>query len=316
MKSITGNPMNKYKHKTVGLLFLMVLILGSCNKTVPVEVPAVVSVPVTVTRIDTTAIESYIDLNATTAYLIKNTIKANTTGYLEVVKVASNDFVSNHQLLFSLKTREAKVLGNTINKIDPSLNFGNAIQVRATCDGFVNAVNVQKGDYVQEGDVLAIINDTKSFSIVLSLPYELRKFVTLNKILNVYLPDGSTIQTKVDKYMPSVDPASQTQNVILKSTKAANIPENLIVKVRINKTADNKTTSLPKEAVLSDETQTDFWIMKVTGNNLAVKVPVKKGIESADRIEILSPKLKTSDQILLTGNYGVGDSIKIKITNK
>ncbi|MBF4516112.1 efflux RND transporter periplasmic adaptor subunit [Flavobacterium sp. ANB] len=308
--------MNKCIYKTTGLLFLMMLILVSCNKAAPAEAPAVVSVPVTVTHIDTTAVESYIDLNATTAYLIKNTIKANTTGYLEVVKVASNDFVSNHQLLFALKTREAKVLGNTINKIDPSLNFGNAIQVRATCDGFVNAVNVQKGDYVQEGDILAVINDANSFSIVLSLPYELRKFVPLNKILNVYLPDGTTIQTKVEKYMPSVDPASQTQNVILKSIKAVNIPENLIVKVRIDKTADTKTISLPKQAILSDETQTDFWIMKVVGNNLAVKVPVKKGIESADKIEILSPKLKTSDQILLTGNYGVGDSIKIKIINK
>lgn len=308
--------MNKYTYKTAGLLFLMVLILGSCNKTAPVEKREEVSVPVTVTHIDTTAIESYIDLNATTTYLIKNTIKANTTGYLEVVKVASNDFVTNHQLLFSLKTREAKVLGNTINKIDPSLNFGNAIQLRATCDGFVNAVNVQKGDYVQEGDVLAIINDANSFSIVLSLPYELRKFVKLNQILNVYLPDGTTIQTKVDKYMPSVDPASQTQNVILKSTKAVNIPENLIVKVRIDKTSDTKTISLPKQAVLSDETQTDFWIMKVAGNNLAIKIPIKKGIESEDKIEILSPKLKASDQILLTGNYGVGDSIKIKIINK
>ncbi len=308
--------MNKNKHKTMGFLFLMVLFLASCNKTAPTEAPVEVSVPVTVTHIDTTGIESYIDLNATTAYLIKNTVKANTTGYLELVKVTSNDFVSNHQLLFSLKTREAKVLGNTINKIDPSLNFGSAIQVRATCDGFVNAVNVQKGDYVQDGDVLAIINDAKSFSIVLSLPYELRKFVPLNKILNVSLPDGTTVQTQVDKYMPTVDPASQTQNVILKSIKAVNIPENLIVKVRIDKTTDNKTISLPKQAVLSDETQTDFWIMKVTSKNLAVKVPVKKGIESADKIEILSPKLKTSDQILLTGNYGVGDSIKIKIINK
>ncbi|WP_337965461.1 efflux RND transporter periplasmic adaptor subunit [uncultured Flavobacterium sp.] len=316
MKSITGNPMNKYIYKTAGSLLFMALFLGSCNKTAPTETPAVVSVPVTVTHIDTTAIESYIDLNATTSYLIKNTIKANTTGYLEVLNVASNDFVSNHQLLFSLKTREAKVLGNTINKIDSSLNFGSAIQVRATCDGYVNAVNVQKGDYVQEGDVLAIINDANSFSIVLSLPYELRKFVKLNQILNIYLPDGTTIQTKVDKYMPTVDPASQTQNVILKSIKAVNIPENLIVKVRIDKTTDSKTISLPKQAVLSDETQTDFWIMKVEKNNLAVKIPIKKGIESSDKIEILSPKLKATDQILLTGNYGVGDSIKIKIINK
>lgn len=316
MNSITGNLMNKNVHTIVMPLLLIIVSSGSCNKTVQTEVPVIVSVPVTVTSIDTTAIESFVDLNATTAYLIKNTIKANTTGYVEAVKVASNDFVNKNKLLFSLKTREAKVLGNTINKIDPSLHFGGAVNLRATCDGFVNAVNVQKGDYVQEGDALAIINDAASFSIVLSLPYELKKYVKPNEVLEVYLPDGNSIKTRVEKFMPTVDPASQTQNVILKAIGPQNIPENLIVKVRINKTTANKTISLPKAAVLSDETQTDFWIMKVVGKDLAVKVPIKKGIESLHKVEILSPQLKMTDRILLTGNYGVGDSIKIKITNK
>lgn len=307
--------MNKISNIVMPLMAIA-LILNSCNKTAPVEALAVVSVPVTVTSIDTTAIENYVDLNATTTYLIKNTIKANTTGYLEIVNAASNDFVRKNQLLFSLKTREAKVLGNTINKMDPNLHFGGALNLRATCDGFVTAVNVQKGDYVQEGDALAVINDAASFSIVLSLPYELKKYVKPNELLDVSLPDGTTIKTKVEKYMPTVDPASQTQNVILKTLQNSNIPENLIVKVRINKTAADKMISLPKGAVLSDETQTDFWIMKVIGKNMAVKVPIKKGIESVDKVEILSPKLKLSDKILLTGNYGVGDTIKIKITNK
>lgn len=307
--------MNKISNIVMPLMAIA-LILNSCNKTAPAEVPAEVSVPVTVTSIDTTAIENYVDLNATTTYLIKNTIKANTTGYLEIVNAASNDFVRKNQLLFSLKTREAKVLGNTINKMDPNLHFGGALNLRATCDGFVTAVNVQKGDYVQEGDALAVINDAASFSIVLSLPYELKKYVKPNELLDVSLPDGTTIKTKVEKYMPTVDPASQTQNVILKTLQNSNIPENLIVKVRINKTAADKMISLPKGAVLSDETQTDFWIMKVIGKNMAVKVPIKKGIESVDKVEILFPKLKLSDKILLTGNYGVGDTIKIKITNK
>lgn len=308
--------MNNTRYILVLCWAVITAAFSSCNKTVPAETTETASVPVTVTGIDTSAVESFIDLNATTTYLIKNTIKANTTGYLETVNAASNDPVKKNQLLFSLKTREAKVLGNTINRLDPNLHFGGAVNLRATCDGFVTAVNVQKGDYVQEGDALAVINDAASFSIVLSLPYELKKYVSINQILDVYLPDGSSIKTKVDKYMPTVDPASQTQNVVLKSLSKNNIPENLIVKVRINKTASEKTISLPKEAVLSDETQTDFWIMKVQGKDMAVKVPVKKGVESSNRIEILSPKLTKADKVLLTGNYGVGDTIKIKITNK
>ena len=307
--------MNSLRYISAFSILLLATIM-SCGKKEPDKKPVENIVPVTLTKIDTVAIESYIDLNATTSYLVKNTIKANTTGYVEKVNVASNDFVKKGQVLFSLQTREAKVLGNTINKIDPNLHFGNAISIRATSAGYASAVNVQQGDYVQEGDALAIINDGKSFSIVLSLPYALRKFVELNKTLTVYLPDQTAINAKVQSFMPTVDSASQTQNVILKYTGTQNIPENLVVNVRIKKTSGNKTISLPKSAVLSDETETDFWIMKMINADMAVKTPVTKGTENGDRIEIVSPKLKASDRVLLTGNYGVADTIKVSIKNK
>ncbi|RZJ24720.1 MAG: HlyD family efflux transporter periplasmic adaptor subunit [Flavobacterium sp.] len=301
--------------KIISLAALAMLGVISCrNKAEEENTPEPV-VPVTVTSADTTAIESFTDLNATTSYLIKNTIKANTTGYIDRVNVASNDFVKRGRLLFALKTREAKVLGNTVNKLDPGLNFGNALLVKATSDGFVTAVNVQKDDYVQEGDALAVINDAGSFAIVLSLPYELRRYVAVGQQLDAYLPDGTIIKTRAERFMPTVDPASQTQNVILRYSGSQPIPENLVVKVRIKKAMARNTISLPKSAVLSDETETDFWIMKMTDDKTAIKIPIKKGIESGERIEILSPKLNPNDRILTSGNYGVADTIKVKITN-
>lgn len=298
------------------ILTLLSLLLVCCAKKDTVESVADVRVPAAVTKIDTLAMITYTDLNATTSYLIKNTIKANVTGYLDRVNVVSNDFVKKGQFLFSLKTKEAKVLGNTINKIDPNLHFGNAINLNATSDGFVNAVNVQQGDFVQEGDALAVINDAKSFSIVLSLPYELKKYVSLNQKLDMYLPDGTIIPVIVHNFAPNVDPVSQTQSIILKCIKPQNIPENLIVKVRVIKNSGKNTPSLPKSAVLSDETQTDFWVMKMTNDSTAVKVSIKKGVETNGRVEILSPEFLFSDRILVTGNYGVSDTIKVKITNK
>lgn len=309
--------MNKKSRNPIIFFALLPVVFFSCTNKGAVSIPVSdASIPVTVTTIDTAAITNYTDLNATTTYLVKNTIKANATGYLDLVNVASNDYVKKGRVLFSLKTRESKVLGNTINKIDPSLNFGGAIVLRATSDGYMSAVNVQQGDYAQDGDVLAVINDSKSFSIVLSLPYELKKYVVPGKVFTAYLPDGTTIQAKVDKFMPTVDLASQTQSVVLKCIVPQNIPENLIVKIRVYQTAGSKTISLPKAAVLSDETETDFWIMKMTDSKTAVKVPIKKGIETADKVEILAPVLTKDDKILLTGNYGVGDTIQVKISKR
>ena len=297
--------------KTLFLL-LISIFLASCKKNIEEENPIDTSVPVTLTKIDTSAVTSYVDLNATATYLVKNVIKANATGYLNSVNVQSNDYVNRGKTLFSLKTRESKVLGNTINKIDPTLNFGGAINVKAETSGYITNINVQNGDYVQDGDQLATINDASSFAIVLSLPYELKKYVSLNKQFQVFLPDGTSINATSFKFMPTVDMASQTQNVILKCNKT-DIPENLVVKVRITKSSNPKSISLPKSAVLSDETETNFWIMKMINKNTAVKIPIKKGVETDDKIEIISPILTAKDEILVSGNYGVADTIRVKV---
>ncbi|RTY90654.1 HlyD family efflux transporter periplasmic adaptor subunit [Flavobacterium sp. RSP46] len=313
MKLIIGALMTNSMKKPILFFILIALFFISCKNSNESEKAIDASVPVTLTSIDTNSVESYIDLNATAAYLVKNVIKANATGYLNSVNVASNDYVSYGAVLFSIKTREAKVLGNTINKIDPSLNFGGAIKVRANTNGFVTSVNVQQGDYIQDGDALVTINDTNSFAIVLSLPYEFKKYVSISEELTVILPDSSLVKAKVQKYMPTVDATSQTQSVILKVIGKHDIPENLIVKVRINKSSNSKTVSLPKAAVLSNETETDFWIMKMINNNTAIKIPIKKGVETQDKVEILSPILTPEDKILLSGNYGVADTIKVKV---
>ncbi len=294
------------------LLLLSTTVCISCKKEATEEQPAAV-IPVTLTSIDTTGISSYIDLNATATYLVKNTIKANATGYLNSVNVANNDYVTAGTTLFSIKTREAKVLGNTINKIDPSLNFGGAITVRSNTNGIITMVNVQQGDYVQDGDALVTINDSKSLAIVLSVPYDLKKYITVGQQLSILLPDNATRTATVQKFAPTVEASSQTQNVVLKVNGKQDIPENLIVKVRVNKAAHAKSISLPKAAVLSDETETDFWIMKMINANTAVKVPIKKGIQTDDKVEILEPKLTATDKILLTGNYGVPDTIKVLV---
>jgi hypothetical protein len=56
--------------------------------------------------------------------------------------------------------------------------------------------------------------------------------------------------------------------------------------------------------------------MKMTDSVTAVRVPVIRGLETSDNVEIISPILTPSDLILLTGNYGLPDTAKVIIENK
>jgi multidrug efflux pump subunit AcrA (membrane-fusion protein) len=279
---------------------------GSC--------PASVT-PVSVTGISESPMAEYLELNATSTYLLKNVVKANANGYIKESNAIAGKYVNRGDLLFILKTKEAESIGNAVNSLDSSFQFSGTIHVKAPMPGFITEVDHELGDYVQDGEQLALMNDLKSFVFVLNLPYELRPYVLGKRNVELMLPDGRSLQGRISSVTPIVDSVSQTQSVYI-SVDTKDIPANLLAKVRIEKIAKSNTTSLPKPAVLADEMQKNFWVMKLINDSTAVRVPITKGIETTDRIEILSPKFSTSDKFLLTGNFGLSDTAKVKVTQQ
>jgi multidrug efflux pump subunit AcrA (membrane-fusion protein) len=277
-----------------------------------VEPELVAGTPVNVTTISKEPLLEYVDLNATSAFLIKSYIKANVNGYIQNVNTQPGKFVSSGQVLFTIKTKEAQNIENAVNKLDPSFRFSGINNIKASASGYITQLNHQKGDYVQDGEQLAVISDVGSFAFVLNLPYELRPYISSNKSVDVFLPDGTKLKGTVSASMPTVDPASQTQGYVIK-VPAENIPENLIAKVRIVKSEKENIPSLPKSAILTNDVQSDFWVMKLIDSNTAVKVPVIKGLETKDRVEIVSPVFSPSDKILIKGNYGLPDTAKVNV---
>jgi hypothetical protein len=53
--------------------------------------------------------------------------------------------------------------------------------------------------------------------------------------------------------------------------------------------------------------------MKLVNDSIAVKVIVKKGIETNNEVEIADPVFNPSDRVILTGNYGLPDTSLIII---
>jgi len=255
----------------------------------------------------------YTDLNATSTTLQKNYIKSNANGYVKQAYIIPGQNVSKGQLLFTIKTKEAQTIGNSINVLDTSFKFSGVNRIIAAAPGYVSQLNHQTGDYVQDGEQLAIISDRSSFVFLMQLPYELNQYVKPGQHIDLTLPGGVKMTGTVKSFMPSVDTVAQTQGVVLQVSPEKQIPENLVAKARIVKSAKVNTVSLPKAAILANETQTEFWVMKLINPTTAVKVPVKEGIQAGERVEILSPKFTPQDKIVLTGNYGLTDTAKVKV---
>ncbi len=309
----------KLNQSIISLLFFVV-VFASC-KSDPAKKDAepkeekteATGTPVTIVSPEKGSMTDVVELNAVSSFLLKSFVKANASGYLQVVNAQLGKYVSKGQELFVIKTKESQSLGNTINSLDTSLHFEGVIHIKSPGSGYISQLNYRASDYVQDGEQLATITDTKSFVFLLDLPYELKPFLPNNNELQLKLPDGTFLDGRVDAAMPTVDAVSQTQNYIIKVNTDKQIPENLIAKVSLIKKSKINTTSLLKSAVLSNEVQSEFWIMKMIDSVTAVKLPVHKGLETIDHVEILSPMLSPTDKILLTGNYGLGDTAKVII---
>jgi multidrug efflux pump subunit AcrA (membrane-fusion protein) len=294
----------------------IILFLLSCKaKQAPEDAaaPDEMQTPVTVTSISTETITDSIFLNATSAFVQDNIVKSTVNGYIKTVSITQGQYVASGKNLFVLKSKEAESLGNTINKLDPSFHFTGVIHINAPQSGYVTQLSHQVGDYVQDGEQLAVISNTNSFGFILNIPYEYRRYIAVGKKADVVLPDGTILSGTVASFLPTIDSASQTQTAIVKVVSANYLPENLIAKVWLLKNKKTGVVTLPKEAVLTNESQTSFWVMKMIDSVTAVKVDIIKGLETGGRVEVVAPKFSVADKIILSGAYGLPDTAKVKI---
>ena len=273
--------------------------------------PADVQASVTVATGSNQSLKDSVTLNAISSYLLSADVKANINGYINSVKIHLGDAVEKGQTLFVLQTKEAKSLGNTINKLDSTFKFSGISIVQSATGGYITMLNHQIGDYVQDGETLASITDKNSFGFMLNLPFEYRRLIQSGQAINIFLPDGTQTSGQVYKIMPQMDSVSQTQQVFIK-TAANNLPAGLIAKVELIKQTVNGFT-LPKECVYADDSQQNFWVMKLLNDSVAVKIPVEKSLENGESVAIVSPKFNLDDRFVMQGGYGLSDTAKISI---
>jgi multidrug efflux pump subunit AcrA (membrane-fusion protein) len=274
-----------------------------------------VKTPVTIVPFEFKPVSSTVTLPAVATFMNKNIIRATTTGTIEKILIAPGEFISNDQLLFTIKTREAMALDRK-SQIDSSLSFKGVINIVSHQEGVINSISYQKGDFVQEGDEMAVVSEQNSLVFIMDVPFELDKYVERNRNCRVILPDGRDINANISRKLPEMDIQSQTIRYVVKPLSPDRLPGNLIASVNLIKATNENAMVLPKKAVLGNETQTEFWVMKLINDSTAIKVDVSKGFENNDEIEITKPEFLPTDRIILTGNYGLPDTARITIVKE
>jgi hypothetical protein len=302
------------KRKLSFAKLIILLALISCNSNVKTEDEAStkVTTPVTVTAISSGSISKVINLTATSSYLKKNTVKSTTSGYITKISCNIGEYVKAGSPLFSVKTKEADALSNFI-KTNPEFAFIGELTINAPSSGIITEVTKQANDYVADGDQLCIIAEQSSLVFLLNVPFEQNKLAVPGTNCDILLPDSTRIQGTITSKLSAIDAVSQTQSFVVRPHSNIQLPENLTAFVQLVESTRTNTQITSKNCVLTDETMENFWVMKLINDSTAVKIPVKTGIVTDTRIEIVSPLFDKFDRLINSGNYGLPDTALVNI---
>ncbi len=249
-------------------------------------------------------------LNGQVVYLNETTLTSPISGYVVSVKATIGKQVKQGDLLFEIQTKESAVLHQ-------SNSASGIVKIHATVSGIVTALPINEaGVYVSEGNDLATIIKNSDMVIQVNTPYEYSQQLVSQKTIEIELPNHQKVSAIFNRAMPFIDPTSQTQQLYYKLNKTVILPENMNVTALFCKAQHCKTLLLPKTAILTNETQNHFWVMKIVGDTMAIKIPVETGLESNDTVEIIRPILQLTDKIIDKGAYGLPDSTRVKLNEQ
>lgn len=299
--------------KKITILFLAaagLMLQNSCKERTTSENEIMPVVSVKTEPVLQGNIEKNISFNGKTIYLKKNIIVSPIAGYVVKAEASFGEDVKRGDVLFEIQTRESKALGTD------SAFAGNigTIKVPAPSEGFINELSVNEtGGYVVEGGTLCSIVDNNDLMVKLNVPFEYNSLIMAGKKCIIILPDGTSILGVVNKVLQVIDEANQTQSILIRPGSHKRLPENLNLTIIFIQEEHKQTNLVSRNSLMTDETQSEFWVMKIINDTLAVRIPVIKGIEDDSVTEISSPLLNKNDLIISEGAYGLPDSTVVKI---
>ena len=172
-----------------------------------------------------------------------------------------------------------------------------ALNVLAGIDGVLEQMPVEIGQSVVPGDVLSKVSNPRPLKAELKIPEVQARYIKVGQRASIDTHHGI-----IDGTVVRIDPAVQGGNLVIDIEFSGELPDgarpdlSIIGTVEIRRLEDVVHSGRPVLAA-SDSTASIFKI-DATGE-FAIRVPVKYGVASVSKVEIIDG-VKPGDQIILT----------------
>lgn len=201
----------------------------------------------------------------------------------------------NKLLLWGLKETQINELSN-LKKVSPITTY------YSTADGYITQLDIREGDYVMEGGTIVKLADLSTLWVEAQVYTSQLADLHENSMVTVQLPDfnNKEIKGKLEFINPEINQATRINLVRIPVPNPGKYLKPGMPAYVLLKSPKRKSLSLPIDAVIRDGKGATVWIQ--TGKHTFKSLMVQTGLESDDRIEIISG-LSEGDIVVLKGAY-------------
>jgi RND family efflux transporter MFP subunit len=185
--------------------------------------------------------------------------------------------------------------------------------VRATFDGIVAKRSHNPGDLIEAtaSDAVLRVVDPRRVEVVASVPIADALGITVGapaRIVDASASAGDS-SLKVVAQPAAVQPGTATVAVRLAFAKPTRYPVGAPVQVGIETDTHKNVVLVPASAIVREGEETAVFAVE---NQTAKRREVKTGIESGDRVEIVSG-INTGEMVITSGQNGLPDGAKVTL---
>ena len=175
--------------------------------------------------------------------------------------------------------------------------------IRAPFDGVVIRRHVDRGEWISEGETVAVIGKDDVIDIVAELPEQLIRYVKIGMDVKA-AANGSEFSGRVIAIVPKGDVSTRTFPVKIRTPNQFSLIEGMSARVTLPKGESKKTLIIPRDAVVSKFGKTVvFAAVDSKANMLPVQIIGFDGLDAG----VESPGLKEGMLVVVEGNERLRD---------
>jgi len=211
---------------------------------------------------------------------------------------------------------KSKMLGNRALSIKASLDRllleKKKKKIRAPFDGIVVQKNADKGEWVDDGGMVAVVADDSSVDIVVNVPAGMLKYLKPGKKLTVK-NEGAEFSGKFLTYVPKGDVATRTFDVKIRMQNAAGLVEGMEARALVPSAEKSAGLKVPRDALIDKFGQNVIWLVK---DSNAKMVPVQVTGYEGMYVGIAGAGLEVGGTVVVKGNERLREGQPVRIGNK